>query len=245
MAGTLWGDIVTLVASNLGKFADGVVEANVAALMPRWARSILTDMVEDRNYWFLRQTGTMALKAQVQRYPLPPGFSEGASLYLIFNNPNKAYVELKPVYSRQEIIRLYNPAMALSDCAQPVHVLVDDDGMEFWPCPDQRYLVGADFWGDMDPPTDADPASQYSNFVIDHFPYWFECMLTARGFGYTQEDEDEKMWMAKAERKLADLRARHVARVMGSDHMMRPRTDAYADNFTERGNGWVTYFWGS
>lgn len=237
--GFQWSDVKTLVEANLGKIDDSVV----ASLLPIWAKLFQQTVMQDRNYWFLRQQGTLPITVGLQNYALPSGYTEGMTLYLIFTGAQQnSYVELKPLYSRQEVIRLYDPQSSSNMYSQPIHYLVKNTEFEVWPAPDKSYTLGADFWGDMAVP---DGTDGFTNYLITYFPDLYVNYLTHLGFAYLQENSDAAFWWAKVDKAVKDLRARHVARVLGSDFVLRPRTDVYGDFFTNRGDNWVTYLWGS
>lgn len=228
-----WGDIKTLVKSNLGKQSD----SNVVTLLPIWADTFQKEVQRDRNYDFLKSVFERSVDETQQTYSLPSNFLEGLAIYLLKSNPD-GFVELNRIVDL-DVIRAYAPVITGTTAkAEPRDYTLDNGQFTLWPWPNTTYTLRTMCWADIDPPVAAS-ADSYVNSWITKYPDLYEAGLTEKGFMYLQEFADAKEWRATKMRILSDLRAQWVKRVMsGKQVAIVPRNDAMGTNLNVRGTQW-------
>lgn len=233
-----WGNVKTLVLSNLGKTSSGTVGGQtLSTLLPFWAELFQKRAQDDRQYWFLKAVAEMATSANQQIYDLPPGYGDDLVVYIRDTTTDKeGFIELHPI-SDVEIIRLYAPGNVTRLKAQPERYQIGAASLTYWPWPDKAYTMRAVYWKDIDAPVAASGDS-FTNYWIEHYPELYVARLTEIGFRALQEKEDAAYWAAEALRILGDLRAQNVARELSGEMVLRPRADVYGTGFHQRGSKW-------
>lgn len=235
-----FAQIKTEIISNIGRGST----TEILALIDNWVNRVQRTVCQDRNWWFMRRSASVAITAVVTStdYDLPAyaagppevwEYKDDAVFWLAESGVSKPAI--LPIIGEDDALRYYTT----DDCGKPRHAVLKGSKYTLYPYSDDSYTLYLVYYGYL---PDLVDTTNETNEITNRKPELLIDGGTWLGYKYLQEHMQAQQWKADFDLGLRDLRAVDVTRKIGQRHELVPRLDTRASSIRGNGNNdrWVS-----